>query len=369
MQARVKFLYYSPIPWPHLKERLPSFPHSNEAYNNEQGVKLYESALELFQYAESVGFDWLGVGEEHMNVYGVVPNPCLIAAALATMTSRAKICVLGNPLPLLNPLRVAEEYAMIDVLSNGRLVAGFPRGVPQNYFAYGMSSENSKAQLREAVSFVLSAWQRKGAFDWEGANYNFKNVSIWPQPKEIPELVFSAKSNESISLAVEHKGVLGELYVKNKSVMEHFLNSIKIYQNEAKQNGWEANQDKFLLNIPCFIAQNDKVAEEKALSALSYVTNVISGSFEAEKSALQEIYYKDVKHIPSSVKESLSERISYGGILCGSPNTVTEQIWALLSKAEIGILGLQMQVGNLNYIDVRESLHLFGKYVKDKIYE
>ena len=369
MQPRVKFLYYSPIPWPHLKERLPSFPHSNEAYNSEQGAKLYESALELFRYAESVGFDWLGVGEEHMNVYGVVPNPCLIAAAIATSTIRAKICVLGNPLPLLNPLRVAEEYAMIDVLSNGRLVAGFPRGVPQNYVAYGMSSDNSKSQLREAVSFVLSAWQKKGAFDWKGANYNFKNVSIWPQPKEIPELVFSAKSNESISLAVEHKGVLGELYVKNKSVMEHFQSSIKFYQEEAKQNGWIANQDKFLLNIPCFIAQNDKVAEEKATAALSYVTNVISGSFEAEKTALKETYYKDVKHIPSSVQETLSEKISYGGILCGSPTTVTKQIQTLLSNNEIGILGLQMQIGNLSYVEVRESLHLFGKYVKDKIYE
>jgi len=369
MQVKLKLLYYSPIPWPHLNERLPSFPHTNEAYNSEQGVKLYRNALELFQYAETVGFDWLGVGEEHMNVYGVVPNPCLISAAIAAMTTKAKICVLGNPLPLLNPLRVAEEYAMIDVLSNGRLVAGFPRGVPQNYVAYGVNPDNSKEQLREAISFVLSAWKKKGAFNWEGTHYNFKNVSIWPQPKDTPELVFSAKSNESILLAVEHKGVLGELYVKNKSVVEHFQNSIDTYKKEAEQNGWEANQDRFLYNIPCFLAHTDEAATEKATKALSYVSNVISGSFESEKKYLEETYYKDVKHISSSSTETLSERISYGGIICGSPQTATEQIQNLLSKLPIGILGLQMQIGNLNYTEVRESLHLFGKYVKDKIYQ
>lgn len=367
MQSEIKFLYYSPFQWTHLKDRLPSFPHTNEVYDNEQGVQLYKQALELYQLAEKMGFDWLAVGEEHMNVYGIVPNPCLIAAALSVLTSKAKICILGNPLPILNPLRVAEEYAMIDVLSNGRLVAGFPRGVPQNYLAYGISSENSKEKLSEAVEFVLSAWRNKGQFDWNGEYYNFKKVSIFPQPNKSPELVFSGRSPESIQLAVKHKGVLGELNVKNKNIFVHFQNSMEVYHHEAEKNGWKANSDKFLLNLSCFIADDDKVAEEKAHAAISYVTKIIYRSFETETKAILSSYLEDLKHLQSSKIESVSDRISYGGIICGSPDTVVKQIRTLLSKTKIGILGLQMQVGNNSYEDAKESLHLFGKYVKPSL--
>jgi alkanesulfonate monooxygenase SsuD/methylene tetrahydromethanopterin reductase-like flavin-dependent oxidoreductase (luciferase family) len=369
MQSRIKYLYYSPISWPYLKEKLPSFPHTNEAYDSVNGVDLYKATLELFQYAETMGFDWLGVGEEHMNAYGLVPNPCIIAAALAVLTNTSKICVLGNPLPILNPLRVAEEYAMIDVISKGRLIAGFPRGVPQNYLAYGISSENSKQQLYEAVSFVISAWQKKGPFNWEGKHYKFNNVSIWPQPVNLPDLVFSAKSTESILLAIEHKAIIGELYVKNRGVLDHFKNSVKTYKQLAQKDGWEAQRDRFMLSIPCFIAQNDKIAEERAISSITYATKVISGSFEAEKRSLQSSYYKDVTHLQNAPEESLSDRISYGGVLCGGPKTVIEQIGKLLSENDIGILGLQMQVGNSNYDHIRESLYLFGKYIKDNIHD
>jgi len=363
----MKFLYYSPISWPHLNERPSSFPHTNELYNHEQGVKLYNDSLELFQYAETVGFDWLGVGEEHMSVYGVVPNPCLIAAVLSRLTTHAKICILGNPLPILNPLRVAEEYAMIDVLSNGRLVAGFPRGVPQNYNAYNMNFEDSKEQLREAVCFVVRAWQEKGPFDWASKHYKFTNVSIWPQPKKMPDIVFSSKSKESISLAVQHKGILGEVYVKNKKVIEHFKNSVEVYISEAEQAGWKPESDRFLLSVPCFIAHNDKAAKTKANVALSYVSNLISGSFEMEKKLIEDTYYKDVFAM-TSPSENLNERISYGGVICGNPETVVKQIRDLMSYLNIGILGLQMQVGNASSSDIKESLYLFGKYIKHETY-
>ncbi|OIQ68677.1 alkanal monooxygenase alpha chain [mine drainage metagenome] len=364
----MKILYYSPISWQNLDSKPPSFPHSNEYYDPKSGIRQYDEAIELFLYAERVGFDWLGVGEEHMNVYGVVPNPCLIGAALARLTHKAMICILGNPLPLLNPIRVAEEYAMIDILSGGRLVAGFPRGVPQNYAAYGLNSENSMEQLYEAVSFVLNAWKNKGPFDWVSKHYNFSNVSIWPQPTKQPELVFSSKSLESVTLAVEHKGILAELYVKNKTVLEHFIKSKLLYEDLAKKRGWQSDSENFLINVPCFIGSSDETAKEKALSALSYVSNVISGSFEPQKKILEKTYYKDVNaSITSGSNELIEDRIEYGGIICGCPSTVIEQILQLKNATGAGILGLQMQIGNITYKEVRESLYLFGKYVKPYI--
>jgi alkanesulfonate monooxygenase SsuD/methylene tetrahydromethanopterin reductase-like flavin-dependent oxidoreductase (luciferase family) len=361
----MKFLYYSAIPWPHLHERMAAFPHDNSVFDAQQGADLYAESLRLFRAAEDAGFDWLGVGEEHMNAYGVVPNPCLIAASIAARTRHAKIAVLGNPLPILNPLRVAEEYAMLDLISGGRLVAGFPRGVPQNYAAYGFDPANSMAKLTEAVSLVLKAWEAKGPFDWRDEHYTYTNVSIWPQPMGRPDLVFSGRSNESIALAVRHKAIIGELYVKNALVMDHFAQSVEEYGNLARAAGWEAGPDRFLLSVPCVIAAHESDARAVAGEALEYQTEKLTGTFEAQKAAVQDTYYGPTSAgLQRRSVDDLDTKISYGGIICGSPASAVDQIKCLAARTGVGTVGLQMQFGNLSEAVVRRSLRLFGDVVR-----
>jgi alkanesulfonate monooxygenase SsuD/methylene tetrahydromethanopterin reductase-like flavin-dependent oxidoreductase (luciferase family) len=363
----MKLLYYTPISWPYLQTRCQTFPHSNELFDADRGVEMYKESLDLFRTAEDVGFDWLGVGEEHMNAYGVVPNPCLLAAALAPVTARAKLCIMGNPLPLLNPLRVAEEYAMVDILSGGRLVAGFPRGVPQNYEAYGVDLANSKERLAEAIEFVIAAWSRRGPFDWRGTHFQFNNVTIWPQPTRVPDIVLSAKSPESVSLAVKHKAVMGEVYVKSNEVLKHFIANIQKYRRDAAHCGWEPRSDRFLLSVPCVIASTTDRAFERALAAAAYAGEYISGSFDSRKSELRDSYYQDVQHLLVPQRETMEDRIRYGGVICGDPAAVVDQIHALKEATGVGVLGLQMQWGNLLPVHVRESLELFGTRVRAHI--
>ncbi len=362
-------LYYSPVSWPHLEGRPPSFPHSNELFSAERGAALYRDSLDLFRLAEDVGFDWLGVGEEHMNAYGVVPNPCLIVAALALVTRRAQLCVMGNPLPLLSPLRVAEEYAMIDILSNGRLVAGFPRGVPQNYAAYGVSYETSRERLIEGIEFVLKAWRHSGPFDWDGKEYQFKNVSIWPRPTKSPDIILSSRSRESVSLAVQHRAIMGEVYVQNKDVLTGFIANTQQYIAEAKRHGWLASSDRFLLSVPCVIARKRETAISRALTAVDYARNALSGSFEQGKLALAASSDKNAQPSPKHKAETLEERIEYGGVICGDPDEVIDQIKRLQATTGVGVLGLQMQWSNLTCEEVREGLLLFGQYVRSSVSE
>ncbi len=365
----VTLLYYSPISWPHLEARPPSFPHSNELFSASKGVALYRDSLDLFRLAEDVGFDWLGVGEEHMNAYGVVPNPCLIAAALAFVTERAQLCVMGNPLPLLSPLRVAEEYAMIDVLSNGRLVAGFPRGVPQNYAAYGVSYETSRDRLSEGIELVLKAWRHPGPFNWDGKEYQFNNVSIWPQPTKSPDIILSSRSPESVSLAVQHRAIMGEVYVQSRDVLTGFIANAQRYTTEAMSHGWRASSDRFLLSVPCVIARTSGTAMSRALASTEYARTILSGSFEQGKLALAASADQKVQPSPKRKVESLEERIEYGGVICGDPDEVIDQIGRLQAATGVGVLGLQMQWANLTSVEVRESLQLFGKYVRANVSE
>ena len=102
----------------------------NSLWDAERSRGLYQGYIDQLAYADELGFDGMVLNEHHQNIYGLMPSPNLIAAALTQRTKRGKIVILGNLLPLhLNPLRVAEEYAMLDNMSDGRLIAGFRTGL------------------------------------------------------------------------------------------------------------------------------------------------------------------------------------------------------------------------------------------------
>src|ERR1700745_2245034 len=119
----------------------------NSYYDPKKGHALYNRYLDELELCAQIGFDGVCVNEHHQNAYGLMPSPNLIAAALTQRTSRCKIAVIGNALPLsAPPLRVAEEFAMLDVLSGGRLVAGMVVGGGPEYFSY--QAEPTRARER-----------------------------------------------------------------------------------------------------------------------------------------------------------------------------------------------------------------------------
>jgi alkanesulfonate monooxygenase SsuD/methylene tetrahydromethanopterin reductase-like flavin-dependent oxidoreductase (luciferase family) len=131
----------------------------NSLWDAERARGLYREYIDQLVYASEIGFDGMVLNEHHQNIYGLMPSPNLIAAALAHATKRGRIVVLGNLLPLhMNPLRVAEEYAMLDNMSDGRLVAGFAPGSGPETFNYDLPSAPSREQFWEAVDLIRRAW-------------------------------------------------------------------------------------------------------------------------------------------------------------------------------------------------------------------
>jgi alkanesulfonate monooxygenase SsuD/methylene tetrahydromethanopterin reductase-like flavin-dependent oxidoreductase (luciferase family) len=113
----------------------------NSYYDPEEGHKLYHRYMDELEYADELGFDGVCVNEHHQTAYGLMPTPGVIAGALARNTKHAKICVLGRALPLVNnPLVVAEEFAMLDNITAGRVVAGVVRGLGVEYHAMGINT-------------------------------------------------------------------------------------------------------------------------------------------------------------------------------------------------------------------------------------
>jgi alkanesulfonate monooxygenase SsuD/methylene tetrahydromethanopterin reductase-like flavin-dependent oxidoreductase (luciferase family) len=150
--------------------------------------RLYNEYIDELEYAAAVGFDAVCVNEHHANAYGLMPSPNLIAATLARRGGDAAICVLGNSLALYNPpTRVAEEMAMLDCISGGRLIAGFPVGTPMDTcYAYGQNPSMLRAKYQEAHDLVLQAWTRPETFAFNGRFNQLRYVNIWPQPLQKP---------------------------------------------------------------------------------------------------------------------------------------------------------------------------------------
>ena len=145
---------------------------------------MYNDFMDELEYAAECGFDAICVNEHHSNGYGLMPSPNLIASSLARRTTDTALCVMGNSLALYNPpTRVAEEFAMIDCISGGRLIAGFPVGSPMDTcYAYGQNPSLLRERYYEAHDLVKKAWTEKDTFAFSGRFNQQRYVNIWPRP-------------------------------------------------------------------------------------------------------------------------------------------------------------------------------------------
>ena len=191
----MNFFSFHLMPWPYLpppREFLAEHEAawvtlSNAEFDPVRGSALYRRYLDELVAAEELGLDGVVVNEHHQNAYGLVPSPNLMAAALAVRTERVKLCVLGNALPLYHPpVRVAEEMAMLDLLSEGRLIAGLVVGSGPEYYSTNNQPIEARPRFREALDLVLEAWTRPGPFAFDGQYYHLPYVNPWPRPLQQP---------------------------------------------------------------------------------------------------------------------------------------------------------------------------------------
>ena len=174
-------------PWPFFEQKYksvwvdPPFPELADATRVGQ---YYNWTLDELTHAARAGLDGICVNEHHQNAYGFMPGPNLMAAALARATNGTDVAQvqMGATLPTTQPpIRVAEEYAMLDCISGGRLVAGMPLGSPMDANqVYGVTPMEHRERYYEAHDLILKAWQSQEMFAWNGKYTQLGKVNLWP---------------------------------------------------------------------------------------------------------------------------------------------------------------------------------------------
>ena len=151
---------------------------SNEHYNPSVGSHLYNRYLDEKVYAEEMGFDALMLNEHHSTPFCMQGVTNVGASILARITNKAKIIILGNVLPIWDdPLWLAEQLAMIDMISNGRLVSGFVRGGGRESYSHNAPPHFNRERFEEAHDFLIKAWTTPGPWRWEGKHYHYRYVN------------------------------------------------------------------------------------------------------------------------------------------------------------------------------------------------
>ncbi len=365
----MEFAYFHLMPYTEIEDSGRDWRVANKRFDPAVGTRLYEAYIDNMAYAEDCGFDWIGCNEHHMSPFGLMANPNLIASALVQRTKRVRIAVAGNLVPLLNPLRVAEEYAMIDVMSGGRLVAGILRGIPHEYVAYNAVADESYGRLDEALRFIKRAWTEPEPFGWEGEFYQYRAVSIWPRPVQTPHprIMMSGSNEKSAELAARYGAMLGVAAVLD---LEYTKKLIKVYRDTAAECGWQPRKEDILIGMLCCVGETNKQAIEELESGRQFFARVLTGGVRTAQSiVLQKTRYFDdetrgkFKDVRKAFGASVGEMLKKGTIICGDPGAVAEQIEALDRTLGMGVLNVNMKVGNISDDTVRHSMTLFGEKV------
>jgi alkanesulfonate monooxygenase SsuD/methylene tetrahydromethanopterin reductase-like flavin-dependent oxidoreductase (luciferase family) len=238
------------------------WPVPPEFCDREEAARSMETAVRHYQWAEEAGFDWVSISEHHYSPGLMTPNPVILGAAVSQKTSRVKIALLGPLVPLLNPVRAAEEIAMLDALSGGRVVVLFLRGTPNEHATYGADPAKTRQITQEGVQLIRKAWTEPQPFSWEGTFFNFQTVSVWPRTLQDPHppIFFSGNSDESAEFAGRNRLSVAIGFAPPAKVKQQ----VDIYKAAARSAGWEPTADNVLYRGRMIVGESDAAAQEIA---------------------------------------------------------------------------------------------------------
>jgi alkanesulfonate monooxygenase SsuD/methylene tetrahydromethanopterin reductase-like flavin-dependent oxidoreductase (luciferase family) len=345
-----------------------NLPNSN--FDPVKGHALYNRYLDELEYGEELGFDAIAVNEHHQTAYGLMPSPVVTASALARRTRRVKIAILGSALPLRDhPLMVAEEHAMIDVISGGRLISGFVRGIGAEYHTFGVNPTFSHDRFHEAHDLIVRGWTEPGPFAFQGRHYNVRYVNVWPRPFQKPHppiWIPSQGSKETIDWAAHPDRRYTYLQTFSPAnVVQRYLD---MYRDTCKGYGYQAEDRQLGWAVPVYVAASDEAARSEAKPHFEAFRNVF---LKMPVEMLLPPGYTSRESLKNVMKAkaaifgdiTLEKSIELGLVVCGSAETARRVLEDHWKRMRFGNLLVLCQFGTLPADLTRRNMELFAREV------
>jgi alkanesulfonate monooxygenase SsuD/methylene tetrahydromethanopterin reductase-like flavin-dependent oxidoreductase (luciferase family) len=381
----VKFTWFNLMPWPDLpadfrdKHRSVWVDIPSTLFDPERANTLYNEYMDQLEYADAVGFDGIGVNEHHQNGYGIMPSPNIIAAGLARRTSRAALCVIGNSIALYNPpIRVAEEFAMLDCISGGRLVAGFPVGTPMDTnFCYGQIPALTRDKYYEAHDLIMKAWAAEEPFAFDGKYNQLRYVNCWPKPIQRPHppvYIPGGGSIETWDFCLDHDYNYSYLSFAGYKMGKALLDG---YWDRVAARGKDDSPYRAAFAQIIAVADTDAEAEKLYAEHILYFYNrclhVYPGFADPPG-------YRTISTIKAGVLDQLrvenqrtfatvtwKDLVEGGYVIAGSPATVHDRMVDMIRDLRIGHVFCLLHNGDQPDWKTRYSTKLFADKVMPRL--
>jgi alkanesulfonate monooxygenase SsuD/methylene tetrahydromethanopterin reductase-like flavin-dependent oxidoreductase (luciferase family) len=353
---------------PYLGPVDPGWPVPGRSYSIEVGERSMQESLEQLQLADELGFDWVTVAEHHFGPLALTPNPMVMAGALTQRVRRARIALLGATIPILNPVRVAEEFAMLDTLTCGRVVAGMLRGTSNEYVTYHVNPAESHERFEEALKLIVKCWTEPEPFGWQGRYYEYRSISIWPRPVQQPHppVLMSGSSPES-----------GEMAARNRVRLGFAVTTVPLasqaadhYRAQAALAGWEPTPEDILYRVSAHVAETDEEAlEDLRARGGDPRPRVSRENRTIEETAARAGYYgrDEAAQRGRVARRGVEEQIELGSLIAGGPETVFSQVRAIRDAIGAGVL--EVIFAPLGREKTLRGIELFGTRVLPRMRE
>ncbi len=351
-----------------------SLPNRN--YDPEKGADLYHMYLDMWCSADELGLEIMN-NEHHQTATCVVPAAPLMLSILARETKRARLMILGNPISNRSqPVRVAEEMAMIDVLSRGRLECGFVRSVPFEAAPANVMPFRGSERLWEAHDLIIKAWtSHDGPFNFEGRWFHARQVNIWPRPYQQPHPpVWVTIGSAGTAVPVAEHGYVGAVFLAGYPRVRPIFDGYRDAYRAA--HGRDAPLDRLAYCALMYIDDDEKKAREGAEKVLWYMTsNKVAPQWNNPPGYHPPAIAAQIMRggrggagIP--LKPVLDEQMARANVFAGTPDQVYEQIKAFWEySGGFGHLLMMGQAGFLSYDDTIHSMTLFANEVYPRLKE
>ena len=370
------------FPWPEIENRQEAeWPFERAPYDRERVRELYEEYFEQVEFTDQEGWDGLILNEHHFSAYAMDPSPIVIASHLASRTEHLDLSFLGNVVPVRgNPIRVAEELAVLDNLSGGRVIGGFARGIGIEYLAYnenrgpmGPGEDVSRDMFEEAIELIHKAWTAEDPFDWDGEFWQYENVYIWPKPYQQPRppTWMPATSEPSIRIAAKH-----ELSLARQGEPAMVREGFETYERIAEEDyGWTPTEENRIMLNGIFVGEDSEKARESLTEHVRYHWEYLFGGVHrgaAARNAGDEHYDPETHRqniAPHAIEfMDLDAEETVDGMLVGEPEEVVAQLERIYEAVGgFGHLAGTFQHGDAPQEKTMRSLELFADEVLPEI--
>jgi alkanesulfonate monooxygenase SsuD/methylene tetrahydromethanopterin reductase-like flavin-dependent oxidoreductase (luciferase family) len=352
------------------------FPNTH--FDPVEGSRLYNQYIEQYQLAEAVGVDGIMLNEHHNAPFCMQAKANIFAGILAAMTQRVKIVMLGNPLPLAeNPVRLAEELAMIDMISKGRLVSGFVRGGGQEQLATGVNPAFNRERFEEAHELIVKAWTLPGPFRFEGTHYQHRVVNPWALPlqKPYPRVwVPGVISKETIIWAAQQRYP----YIALNTSIADTKRIWQLYDKVAEEAGYTAGPENRGYLIQVHVSDNEEKAIANAkefrwmqgeFTGLAHPVWSTPSGYGSPNNRRAFVEFSAGRRPNPRGITSFEQQMADLRIIAGTPKTVVPKLRKILEETRPGILALWGNDGKVSQKDSLLCIKMIGEEVFPQIRE